>query len=223
MDRLLTRAFMIHFASYIAESKAEVLEDLGSTTSEDIAYEIAIVMHVISGCAEEVDGEYLVEDYQAQIRTYLHRLFALIENALELPKPRATRLWQHIFLSDCRVLLNDSSSAILELDQAAQLLDEITHMHRDHYRQLSTILFLVRKFKERLALRSKFKAARIFELNAIVTAIIMLCSVGEISSVHVAPFKHLAVTLLEAEHRHQLPKPETLEQLELALARAQLN
>jgi hypothetical protein len=223
MDSNLIDIFLIRWLSYIEEAKLEICEDLGSATPEDIAYEIAIVMHVISGCAEEVDGEYLKDDYRAQIRTYLHRLFALVEFALDLPKPLVQQLWQHLFLSDCGLLLNDSTFAILELDQAAQILDEISHTPREHYRKLTTLRFMVRKFKERLALASNFKAARIFELNAIVSAIIILCSVGELGDVHEAPFRSLAIMLLEAEHVHQLPKEKTLEELEFVLAQAAAN
>jgi len=220
MQVSLTDIFNIHWILYMADSKREIQEDLGSVTAEDITYEIAIVMNVISGCAEEVDGEFLMPDYCRQIRTYLHRIVAMVDVAYGRKHPDVKRLWHHLFLSDCYVLLNNTTEAICHLDQAAQLMEHICPVPNAAFHTAITLCFMVRKFKKRLTLESHFKAARIFELNGIVSALLALIRLPELPPTCQSPLRSLTAKLFEAEHVHELPPPQTLTELEVVLAGA---
>jgi hypothetical protein len=211
--------FKREWRAVLREAAREVRNDLGNPNGSDLAFEIAVISNVLAGYSDKQTGDLEEADLDRCLQ-YSRRSFAIARIAFNPRVEPFSLLWQHLDMAYTCVVLSQTKPAILELDNAALDLGELTGKTIVRYSSLSTVRFMIGKFKERLSLKMPLESARNFELDGVLYGAVTSCK--EIG----LDFRNLGAELtplFEDLHDGSVPALEAVEALERALAQPTIN
>jgi hypothetical protein len=200
----------------VSSAKDEIKEDLGTLERADLVYELVIVRYAVAGYHEDVNIEQF-DDVVSEIRSYLNRLFAHLTLQFNPMQREVQALWAGLFSCEFALVGGQPSRAYFDLCRATDTANIICNTKLSPLSELVTLRFLVNRFMKRVERSgNKSTTARMFELDAIASAIGAVVMEGELS-LDTFPIEEVLEPILTHLEEQSLPNTGLVQQLGRAL------
>jgi len=212
----LYERFAIAWQRAVENAKQEVSEDLGVLERADLVYEIVIIRYIVSGYHEEVNVEEF-DDVVSEIRSYLNRVFAHLALQFDPRQRWVKALWSRLLSCEFAIVGRQPTEAFFDLTRATEIANCLCKTGLTGDSELVTLRFLVRRFKMRVARGGNGTVtARVFELNAIASAIGAVVTQGELN-LDALPIEGVLEPLLHHLDEESVPNEALVQRLDHAL------
>jgi len=199
-----------------AEAALDLDDDLGdhTLTGEDLAYEVVVTSLFIDDHSDRAGTS--PEEFVGPCLSYLRRSFAIAQKVFDSRTSKFKYLWTKLGLAYSLIELRQADLAVLRLDEALVTVNELSKQKIEPYGTLSTVLFIIRKYKERhgYARTEQAEEPRTIELGAILNGVRYAC--GQLR-LDIRSLSNELAPLFQDYYDKNIPDLSAVEALERAL------